>query len=119
MKTSSAKSKGRFLQKTVRDLILSLYPELSELDVESTSMGVSGEDVKLSSAALNKFPFAVECKNHARFSVYTHYKQAETHAANLEKKSKTTVKPIVVIKQNRDKPLVLISLEDFSALLKK
>lgn len=119
MKTSSKKQKGRLNQQAIRDKILELFPDLTLLDVESTSMGVSGEDIKLSSQALAKFPFAVESKSHARFAVYTHYKQAQTHAEKLAKKSGQQVKPLVVIKQNRDKPLVLISLDDFFDILKK
>ncbi len=52
MKTSSAKAKGRRLQQTVRDKILSLFPTLElDVDVRSAIMGETGEDIKLSKKA--------------------------------------------------------------------
>ena len=44
MKTSSAKAKGRNLQKRVREILiekLDIHPE----DIESRSMGAGGEDL--------------------------------------------------------------------------
>ena len=50
MKTSSAKAKGRNLQKKVRELLiehLNIDPE----DIESRSMGAGGEDLIMAKAA--------------------------------------------------------------------
>jgi hypothetical protein len=58
----SRKAKGRRLQQNVAALI-SITFELSKLDVVSTPMGSNGVDIMLSSAAREKFPYAVECKN--------------------------------------------------------
>ena len=46
MKTSSAKAKGRNLQKWVRDIILESFPGLEPDDVRSITMGDSGEDMQ-------------------------------------------------------------------------
>ena len=62
IKPSSAKAKGRNLQKWVRDQLieqLEIHPE----DIESRSMGAGGEDLIMARAARTKFPFSIECKN--------------------------------------------------------
>ena len=108
MKTSSAKQKGRLLQQVTRDLILKSFPTLTERDVKSTSMGAQGEDVQLSEAGLKSFPYGIECKNLAKIAVYKFYEQAATHGS---------AEPLVVIKQNRSKPLAIVDLEHFVNLV--
>lgn len=110
MKTSSAKAKGRQLQKFVRDKILTLF-SLPEEDVVSTSMGNSGIDIQLSNRARELFPFAVECKNYARIAVYNWWKQAKENSTE-------ELSPLLIIKQNRSEPLVIMSWETFEKLIK-
>lgn len=110
IKTQSAKAKGRRLQQTVRDSILSAFPTLEYDDVRSTSMGAGGEDVQLSPAARKLFPYTVECKNLAKIAVYNYYVQATGH---------NDYEPLVVIKQDRAKPLAVVDLEHFMELVKK
>lgn len=108
--TSSAKAKGRNLQKTVRDAVLAQYPDLTEDDVRSCPMGSNGEDIQLSTAAKAAFPFSVECKARAKIAlVYDALAQAQ---------SQNDLTPVAVIKADRKKPLVVLSLNDFMALLK-
>ncbi len=111
MKTASVKSKGRILQQTVRDKILETFPKLEKDDVKSTSMGASGEDIQLSPAARRSFPFSVECKSRATIGVYKWYDQAVTNAGS-------GVEPLLVVKANRRKPLVVIDLDAFMELVK-
>jgi len=92
IKTSSAKAKGRNLQKWTRDIILELCPSLEFDDVKSTSMGAGGEDVQMSPAARKLMPFSIECK--AR-------------------------KSIAVLKADRKKPLVVVDAEYFFRAVKK
>jgi len=106
----SAKAKGRRLQQDVRDRILSAYPTLEPDDVRSTSMGEGGEDIQLSPAARKLFPYTVECKNLAKIAVYNYYVQATGH---------NDFEPLVVIKQDRSKPLAVVDLEHFMELVKK
>lgn len=106
IKTSSAKAKGRALQQFVRDTILRLTPSLEPDDVKSTAMGQGGEDVQLSPAARKYWPFSIECKSRASIAVYTWYRQA---VSNQKKKTE----PILVIKANRQKPLVVVDAEYF------
>ena len=72
-------------------------------------MGAQGVDVQLSEAALKVFPYAVECKNKARYAVYADYAQAVENANGYT--------PLLVIKQNQSQPLVVIGMEDFFRLL--
>lgn len=110
MKTSSAKNKGRLLQQFVRDKIYEQYPDLKEGDVRSTSMGASGTDVLLSPLARSLFNYAIECKSRASFVGYSYYDQAIDGAGG------SLGVPIVVVKANRRKPLVIIDFEDFMEL---
>lgn len=111
MKTSSAKAKGRLLQQLIRDKILDAFPRLEPDDVKSTSMGAQGEDIQLSPAARRWFPYSVEAKSRASVGVYAWYQQAKANAPK-------DMEPILVIKQNHSKPLVLIDLDAFMELVK-
>jgi hypothetical protein len=72
-------------------------------------MGVTGRDVQLSEAALQVFPYAVECKSRASIALYKDYEQACENAGSDT--------PLLVIKQNQSKPLVVIDMEDFFRLI--
>ena len=107
MKTSSAKAKGRNLQKRVRELLiekLDIHPE----DIESRSMGASGEDLIMARAAREKFPYSIECKNQEKVNVWSAYEQASDNSGKYD--------AIAVIKKNNSKPLVVIDLEAFIKL---
>ncbi len=94
----------------VRDSILKNFPQLEEDDVKSTGMGQQGADVQLSPAATKVFPYGVECKSLAKFVGYGWYDQASAHVGKSKKL------PLVVIKANQRKPLVIIDLEHFMEL---
>ena len=104
MKTQSAKAKGRRLQQWFRDLLiekLDVHPE----DIESRSMGAGGEDLIMARAARKKFPYSIECKNQEKVNIWDAYEQAEENSKNYE--------PIVILKRNNTKPLVLIDADYF------
>ena len=107
MKTSSAKAKGRRLQQWFRDVLiekLDVHPE----DIESRSMGAGGEDLIMARAARSKFPYSIECKNQESVNVWNAYEQAKENSGDYE--------PIVVLKRNNTKPLVLIDADYFVRL---
>ena len=107
MKTQSAKAKGRRLQQWFRDLLienLGVHPE----DVESRSMGAGGEDLIMARAAREKFPYSIECKNQEKINVWQSYAQAVENSKDHE--------PVVVIKRNNHKPLVVVDAEYFIGL---
>ena len=110
MKTQSAKAKGRRLQQWVRDQLieqLDVHPE----DIESRSMGAGGEDLIMARAAREKFPYSIECKNQESINIWKSYEQAKENAGNYE--------PIVVVKRNNTKPLVLVDANYFVKMHEK
>ena len=110
MRTQSKKAKGRRLQQWVRDLLiekLEVHPE----DIESRSMGAGGEDLIMSRSAREKFPYSIECKNQESLNIWKSYEQAQQNCGDYE--------PIVVIKRNNVKPLVLVDADYFVELHKK
>lgn len=108
MKPSSAKNKGRLLQQWTAKKLLEYAPNLEPDDVVSTSMGAPGEDVKLSPAARRVYPIQLECKSYAKIAVYEFYKQASVHGSR---------EPVVVIKQNQCKPLVVVDADYFFRMM--
>ena len=107
MKTQSAKAKGRRLQQWMRDTLveeLGVHPE----DIESRSMGAGGEDLIMARAAREKFPYSIECKNVEKLNVWDAYSQASENSGNYE--------PIVFMKKNGKKPLVVVDAEYFVRL---
>ena len=110
MTPASGKAKGRNLQQWVLTKIHEYFPSLEEGDAKSTSMGVNGEDVQLSPAARRLFPYSVECKSRDSIAVYGWLTQAVTNAPK-------GVTPLLVVKQNRSKPLVIIDAEVFFNLV--
>ena len=109
MKTSSAKAKGRRLQQKFMELLiekLKIDPE----DIESRSMGAGGEDLIMSRAARHKFPYSVECKNQERLNIWQAWEQANGNKGIYE--------PLVVIKKNGIRPLVVLDAENFLDMIK-
>ena len=110
MKTSSAKAKGRKLQQWFAQVMVKTL-NLHEEDLESRPMGSQGEDIIMGRESREKFPYSIECKNQEAVNVWKAYEQASTNCKGYE--------PLVVIKRNRSKPLVLVDAEHFVALHKK
>ena len=108
----SRKAKGRRLQNWVRDVLLSTFPNLKkDEDVCCAIMGESGVDVKLSRFAQGLFPFSIECKNKETWKgLYDAYDQAISNA-NLE--------PVVVLKMNKRKPLIVLDFNKFVSIIKE
>ena len=104
MKTSSAKAKGRKLQQWFANLLVEKL-NLDQEDIESRPMGSQGEDIILGKQSRQIFPYSVECKNQEKVNVWEAYAQAEQNCKGYE--------PVVVIKRNRTKPLVLVDAEHF------
>ena len=107
MKTQSAKAKGRRLQQWIRDQLIE-HLMVSEEDVESRSMGASGEDLIMAKEARRKFPYSIECKNVEKVNVWDSMEQAKVNAKKGE--------PLVIIKRNQSNPLALVDAEYFVKL---
>ena len=109
MKTSSAKAKGRRLQQQVRTQLieeLEIHPE----DIESRPMGSQGEDLIMSRAAREAFPYSIECKNQEKLNVWSAWEQAKENCKSY--------KPLVVMSRNRQETLVVMRLDDLISLHK-
>ena len=68
-------------------------------------MGASGEDLIMARDARQKFPFSIECKNQEKLNVYEAYAQACANSGDHE--------PILFMKKNHKKPLVVVDAEYF------
>lgn len=128
MKTASAKQKGRKLQQEVAQKIRETL-NLPEEDVRSTSMGAPGVDILFSEKALEKFPFAVECKNQEALNVWKMMEQAEANSPTFEfettvgdKKAKITGRklvPLGIFKRNRSKIYCTMEFDYLLMLMKE
>ncbi len=109
MNTATRKAKGKRLQKYVCNLILKYHSELKDNDVKSIRMGRKGEDIQLSEKAKRSVPYSIECKNQEKMKyLWDAYEQAINNSDDSE--------PLVVLKINQKKPLVLIDAEHFFKL---
>ncbi len=117
MRPQSAKAKGRRLQQQFRDLLieeLKIHPE----DIESRSMGAGGEDLIMARAAREKFPYSIECKHVEKLNVWEAYKQAKENSVP-NRLSGNQYEPIVVMKKNNHKTLVVLDAEYFVKIHKE
>ena len=107
LKTSSGKAKGRKFQQFVRDMMLIKAPNLTDDDIRSTSMGASGPDILLSTAAKSVYPWAIEVKCQERLNVWRAWEQTVSHIES------DTEMPVLFIKKNRSTALVVMTADDF------
>ena len=106
MRTSSAKAKGRRLQDWMREKLITKLGLHLDIDLIKTAvMGESGADVKLIGNLKDSFPFSIECKNQEKYKgVYSALDQAATHLS---------MEPLLVIKMNHRRPIVVLDAEYF------
>lgn len=107
MLTKSCKAKGRLLQNWVKAELTVPWSYLRPEDVKVAIMGEKGADIQLSPEAKKLFPYQIECKNLKKFVGYKYFKQAQQHGG---------LTPLVVIKANKEDPLVIIKASDFFKL---
>jgi len=74
-------------------------------------MGAGGEDLMFSSQARKVFPYSVECKNQESLNVWKAYEQAQSNSGVYE--------PLLVIKKNRRRPLIVMDAKYFVELTKE
>ena len=110
MKTQSRKAKGRRLQQKFMQLLIEKLDIDSE-DIESRSMGAGGEDLIMSKAARNKFPFSIECKNQEKLNIWAAWDQCKGNAQMYQ--------PLCLIKKNGVTPLVVLEADVFLDYVKE
>ena len=79
-------------------------------DIESRSMGAGGEDLIMARAARAKFPYSIECKNQESLNIWKAWEQANGNKGLYE--------PLVVIKKNGVRPLVVLDAENFLDMIR-
>ena len=109
MKTQSRKAKGRRLQQQFMQLLIEKL-DIDPEDIESRAMGSGGEDLIMSKAARNKFPYSIECKNQESLNIWKAWEQANGNKGLYE--------PLVVIKKNGVRPLIVVDAENFLDMIK-
>ena len=109
MNTQSRKAKGRRLQQKFMQLLIEKL-DIDPEDIESRSMGAGGEDLIMSKAARNKFPYSIECKNQEKLNIWSAWDQANGNKGLYE--------PLVVIKKNGIRPLVVLDAENFLDMIR-
>lgn len=118
IKTSSAKAKGRNLQKWVCGEIAELIGiEYDQQDdnclIHSREMGQHGNDIILREEVFKKFPFSIECKNTEKFNIRESINQAI-------KNTKKDTSWMVIYKYNGLKiPVVIIDWNTFKEIWKR
>lgn len=105
MRASSAKAKGRRLCLELQARLYALCPSLEAGDIEVTSSGAPGVDLKLSPAAKKAYPWAIECKNVEKLNIWDALKQCEANAKGDL--------PVLVFRRNNSKTYVTVELEEF------
>ena len=75
-------------------------------------MGAGGEDIQFSQAVGDKLGISVECKSRSSIGVYAFYSQAVDNCPDDRE-------PVLVIKQNHSKPLVVVDAVYFIDLLER
>ena len=113
IKTSSCKAKSRNLQNFVAGVLRITFPSLHETDFAPAIMGESGTDIKLSHAARQIFPWAVECKNQEHINIWESWNQTEMNGL------KEKLKPLLIFKRNRSEVLAVMKFSDFVMLVKE
>jgi hypothetical protein len=107
----SRKNKGMVFQKEIRSALLETFPELEPEDIKTAVACEHGEDIKLSPAARRLFPFAVEAKAQEKVSLRVWWEQTKANAGKHI--------PLLITKQSRKEPLVVMALDDFLKLISK
>ena len=111
MKQISRRRKGKRLQNLVRSKILDTFDILRPTDVSVAKTGENGCDVKLSKIAKRILPYQFECKYQERLStLHRWFNQSRKHGR---------LEPILVVKMNDKKPLLVMDLEHFFEIVKE
>ena len=111
MKQISRRRKGRRLQNLVRTKILETFDILRPTDVSIAKTGENGADIKLSKIAKRILPYQFECKYQERLAtLHRWFSQSKKHGR---------MEPILVVKMNDKKPLLVMDLDHFFDIIKE
>lgn len=114
MRPASAKNKGRRACKEVAEILHRWAPDLRPGDIEVTSSGACGEDLKLSPAARDVYPIVIESKNQEKLNIWESLDQAKSHKKGQE----ALPVPVLFFRRNRSVMYVALEAEDFMRLIR-
>lgn len=117
MKISSCKAKGRKAVKQVVELLYKYWPGGRPGDLRIPTGSRPGEDIHLSPAARQYYPFVVEIKCQEKLDIWSALQQAENHLQTTEKTSQPLT-PLVFFKRNHSPLFVSLKAEDFLKLIR-
>jgi hypothetical protein len=110
MNTAGRKQKGRSLVLEIKEWIHKQFPEFEDEDIIVPATSQPGEDIKLSPALREMFPFSIECKRQEGLSkIYGFMEQCQNNSGEHI--------PLVVMRSNHKETLVVMKLTDFEKLL--
>lgn len=117
MKASSAKKKGRELQKWVCQKIADIFgiyydQQDDQCPIHSRESGQKGTDVIIRGELYNKFLFDIECKNVETLKLYKAIEQAQNNIGAVRDW-------LLIHKKNYSQPIVIMSWNAFERLFKK
>lgn len=98
------------MQQHIVERILHYFPDLTDRDVKSLPMGVTGEDIWLSEKAFGLFPYGIESKNTEKLVLWKSLSQAE-------QRTRKGI-PVLVFSRNRSKVYAVIELDHLLELNK-
>jgi|TARA_R110000751_G_scaffold9300_2_gene35254 hypothetical protein len=111
MKQISRRRKGKRLQNLVRAKILNTFEILRATDVGVAKTGENGCDIKLSKIAKRILPYQFECKYQERLAtLHKWFGQSRNHGG---------LEPVLVVKMNDKKPLLVMELDHFFEIVKE
>jgi len=118
MRPKCAKAKGRRLQQFVRDAVIGALEHcgITSEDVRSTTMGMGGEDIQLSSAAAKLWPYVVECKNVEKINIWAALRQNAHHHHRPQQRPGT--EPLLVFSRNRRQPMACVRANHWDTRLR-
>jgi hypothetical protein len=119
VKTSSCKAKGRRACQEVQELLYKYAPLLRPGDIEVTSSGATGEDLKLSPTARETYPLVIEVKNTETLNIWKALKQSEDHLAKKSDVDQSLHSPVLFFRRNRSKLYAAIEAETLIQFLRQ
>ena len=116
----SGKQKARRAQQKAASIImeaLQLQPE----DVESIAMGQSGQDIRLTEQARNRWPFhAIEVTANLNQSVWAKFSQAQKYATQQKAgEIPGNGRPILIFKKNSTPLFAMVLFEDLADAIRE
>jgi hypothetical protein len=104
---------GRYSRRKGHDFERRVAKDLREIGYEDARRGLQSQGGEEMPPDVIAPPFAIQCKNHAK---KVHYRKAMEQAEGECPKGHY---PVVVVKEGRQKPLVIMTYEDWLDLVRQ